>query len=466
MNPTPSTKDKYISFRSSYQTFYFEDYNIDVSDNEISVTYHFSIDRKMIFKPQFRFRLEDYCHIGKVEKEDLDNLVFQIGMVEVISYWKSVCPKYLVIEVAQLDAIQIEFWKKLYFNGLGEFFYLNGIPAKQDDFMEIKSVSDKAFKPFSMPELNGVVIPVGGGKDSVVTLELLKTKRDAIAMIVNPRGASLSTAKMAGFDEDKVFVIKRGIDPYLLELNKEGYLNGHTPFSSLLAFQSLLVAAITGKKDIALSNEGSANEATVIGTNVNHQYSKSYEFESDFRAYVAQYVSPDFNYYSFLRPLSEFQIACLFAQYSHQHPHFRSCNVGSKEDKWCCACPKCLFTYIILSPFLSLSELITIYGEDLLNKESLLKDFEELCGIADVKPFECVGTIDEVKLGICFARSNYPDNELSYLLRHFEKVVGFDATCAHIDMSVLLSQMEDEHFLSSELFILLKEKLGEYAAKN
>ena len=123
----------------------------------------------------------------------------------------------------------------------------------------------------------------------------------------------------------------------MLQLNAEGYLNGHTPFSALLAFLTLLIGVGSGSKYIALSNESSANESTVPGTDINHQYSKSIEFERDFRDYVSQHLSEEIQYFSFLRPLNEMQIASLFAQCEAYHPVFRSCNAGSTKGGLICS---------------------------------------------------------------------------------------------------------------------------------
>ena len=90
----------------------------------------------------------------------------------------------------------------------------------------------------------------------------------------------------------------------------------------------------------------------------------------------------------------------LFARSRQYHKVFRSCNAGSKQGIWCCECPKCLFVYIILLPFLSQEELVEIFGEDLLEKESLDLYFRELTGIEENKPFECVGTRKEVLVSL------------------------------------------------------------------
>lgn len=83
-------------------------------------------------------------------------------------------------------------------------------------------------------------------------------------MIVNPKPVTLECAKIAGFETENIIEVYRTIDKRLLNLNKEGYINGHTPFSSMLAFLSYFIAYILGKKYIALSNESSANESNVI----------------------------------------------------------------------------------------------------------------------------------------------------------------------------------------------------------
>ena len=77
--------------------------------------------------------------------------------------------------------------------------------------------------------------------------------------MLNPKDVSLECAKEAGFT-NKEIIVKRTIDKNLIALNNDGYLNGHTPFSALLAFITFFIAYQHNKKYIALSNENSANE--------------------------------------------------------------------------------------------------------------------------------------------------------------------------------------------------------------
>ena len=221
---------------------------------------------------------------------------------------------------------------------------------------------------------------------------------------------------------DEVLVIRRKIDSTLLDLNAQGYLNGHTPFSAMLAFYTRLASALSVIPNVALSNENSANESTVPGTSVNHQYSKSLEFEDDFRTYVNEELrikneESSFNYFSFLRPLSELQIAMLFSRFTAYHDVFRSCNVGSKQDIWCGHCAKCLFAYIILSPFIDPVRLNHIFGKPMLDDLTLELEFRQLIGEAETKPFECVGTVSEVRQALAMAIERWYPKKLPALLK-------------------------------------------------
>ena len=233
-----------------------------------------------------------------------------------------------------------------------------------------------------------------------------------------------STKKEDGCEVVKPTKRKRIIDRRLIELNEKGFLNGHTPFSAMVAFLTYLCSYLLGKKYVALSNEDSANETNVIGENINHQYSKTIEFENDFREYSQKYLKGNVEYFSMLRPISELQIAKLFSSLEEYHQIFKSCNVGSKTEpwRWCCDCPKCLFVYTILSPFLYKDKLINIFEQDLYERKDLLKIFIELCGYGETKPFECVGTYSEIRFSITKVIKDLEKEgkELPYLLKYYK----------------------------------------------
>ncbi|MFH0895007.1 MAG: hypothetical protein V2A54_11290, partial [Bacteroidota bacterium] len=282
-----------------------------------------------------------------------------------------------------------------------------------------------------------------------------KSDKNIFPFAVNPRKAIKDTIAAAGFE--KMITVKRTLDPLLLKMNTEGFLNGHTPFSALLAFYTSMIAAMSGIRNIALSNESSANEPTVKGTEINHQYSKSFAFEKDFREYINSWICSDIIYFSFLRPLSELQIALLFSKYENHHSVFRSCNAGSKTDSWCGNCPKCLFTFIMLHAFMNPEKVSAIWGENLFMKPSMKKYFDELSGASDVKPFECVGTVDEVNLALCETMKFYTDDSLPLLLKEYKETSLF-SKFKSFSLNTEMSSFNNEHFLSDEfLNLLMKE---------
>ena len=390
----------YDELREKHRSFIYHSYEFSEQDGSTLLRFHFSTD-EYHFYPQWTF--PEKLSALDFDRELADRTAFSLGMAELVSYWKCACPPTVEVRCGGLSEQQKLWWKKLYFNGLGEFFYRNGIKPDFGTFMTIEA-PEEAPLAAKNNRLSGFMVPVGGGKDSVVTLELLKAHGAEIsAYIINPRGATLGCAAAAGIPESRIIAPKRTIDKQLLELNKLGYLNGHTPFSAVVAFSAELFACVKGLRYIALSNESSANESYVEGTAINHQYSKSTEFERDFREYCEKYLGgyarcPE--YFSLLRPWSEWQIAREFVKHPQYFGIFQSCNLGSKTNSWCCNCAKCLYVYILLAAFLDDGVLTGIFGCNMLEKRELSGMLDGLVLDGEDKPFECVGTRDEVRLSL------------------------------------------------------------------
>ncbi len=418
-------KVEFKKYRETYQEFWYRSYSVHEDEKAIYLEYEFEIPNLTKFHPKLQIDKKQ-LPLKSLNTAQVKNMVFHIGMVELISYWKCTCSPKVVIQCDYLNQEQKQWWKKLYFYGLGELFYRNQIQTDIESFMQIEC---KQTEQIEYPEIQekseGYIIPIGGGKDSVVTLETLRRSKDDYCLIINPKPVTIECAKIAGIDDEHIIEIRRTIDKNLIELNSQGFINGHTPFSAMLAFVSYFVAYLTSKKYIALSNENSANESNVVGEKVNHQYSKSFEFECDFENYVSKYLKAPVKYFSFLRPLNELQIAKLFAKHEQYHSTFKSCNVGSKEKewKWCCNCAKCLFAYTILSPYLYPQKLINIFGEDLFEKQELLDTFLELTGNKDTKPFDCVGTFEEVNFAVSKVITDLEQKHqiLPYLLEYYRE---------------------------------------------
>lgn len=449
----------YNELRENYKEFIYKKYTIEETQERIRITYYFEIPGLSEFQPYWEFPKKCRENIAN-ENSVFENMVFFLGMVELVSYWKITCAPKVRVQAGALDKEQMEWWKELYFHGLGEFYYTNGIQVEKDNFMNLVSEGvSLASKDKKHKELKGCLVPIGGGKDSAVTLSLLKErKNDNYCYIINPRGATLHTVEAAGYESEKLIAVKRTLDKNMLELNRQGFLNGHTPFSAIVAFSATIAAYMNGLKYIVLSNESSANESTVAGSSVNHQYSKSFKFEQDFHNYEKKYIKSGTYYFSMLRPLSEFQIAKQFAGYVEYHDIFRSCNVGSKEDIWCGHCSKCLFVFFILSPFMEQERLVEIFGADMLNDMTMLDTMKQLIGLSPEKPFECVGSRDEINTAVCLAieKIESKGKALPKLLEYYkseglyEKNKGREQKYMHF--------YDKEHLLPKEFDEILKEK--------
>lgn len=443
--------DKYNEFRLQYPDFYYHGFELVDNEDYIFVTYDFEIKGLMRFNPTLKVPKK----VKEYDKNLLKKMLFSLGLCELPSYWKPTCSPNIIIECGVLDEKQIAWLKKLMLNGLGEFFYTNGI-TPGEDFVNITSTGvDYPFTDNN--EYSGYLIAVGGGKDSIVSLEILKNEPDRHAFIMNNRKVCFESAEVGGITD--IINPSRLFDKKIIELNNEGFLNGHTPISSCIAFIAYISAYLNGIKYIVLSNEASSNEASVKGTNINHQYSKSFEFENDFRWYVNNYLTNKIEYFSLLRPLSELEIMKIFSKYPKYFKHFISCNNGGKRknigvtDGWCLSCPKCLFIYLIMSYFVDEETMIDVFGENMLDNKEMLNYFLELLGKTDNKPFECVGTIEEV---------NYVVNNL--ILRGYDKPYLLDYYKNHFKVEKpddkILTELNEEHNLNQHLFNLLKEEFN------
>ncbi len=454
--------NKFDKFRSENPVFVYKSYNVTETESEIEVSFDFSIPSLADFKPSWTFSKPHGVKISG--NRTLERMFFSLGMAEAVSYWKAVCAPEMRVECGELDSEQVKWWKKLYFMGLGEFFYVNGISADPESFINIVPVgSFDSSSEECTRELKGCLVPIGGGKDSALTIETLKNAgMECRCYAINKRCSIEATVSAAGLPEDALIISKRHFDRSLINLNNAGYLNGHTPFSAIVAFSAEITAYLNGLKYVVLSNESSANESTVAGQDVNHQYSKSFEFERDFHSYEEKYLKSGVYYFSFLRPLAEFQIAEMFVSHRKYLPVFRSCNLGSKvsPDIWCGECPKCLFVCLILSPFLSSDELVSVFGRDMLNDEKMLEYFIELIGQSDHKPFECVGSIDEVNLAVSLAirRMNADGEELPLLFREYTERRLYDIGTIDSRYEACRKSFNNENLLPEQFRdILIKE---------
>lgn len=451
--------------RVKHQRLIYESFETKEADSKLTIQFTLTLEPNITFSPLLTIPLG-----ASLDQKVIDLFAFHLGLVECISYWKAACPAELVVKAGNLTSEQISWWHDLFLSGLGEFFFKNDIDFTTPDFFTISIDSPTSplsskleTRSSSIPNpLSRDLVLVGGGKDSAVTLELLKNSgRPTRALVLNPTRAMLDTIKIAGLTDP--LVIQRTIDPKLLELNKAGYLNGHTPFSAYLAFVGIFAAVFYGYEHVIASNEASASEGNVTfhGVEINHQYSKSFQFERLFRQYSEKFLTANHHYFSLLRPLNEFQISMLFSGYPQYFSSFRSCNAGSKTDSWCGACAKCAFIYLSLFPFVPYEQMTAIWGSDIFTKPEIVSFIRELVGLGKQKPFECVGTKEEAKLALALSISRYQNlgKEAPKALLDIEKELMLDPSIVEKLKQTVAKGWNNEHFVPDLYVSLLKNAL-------
>lgn len=329
-----------------------------------------------------------------------------LHLVSGVSYYKAVAPSRIDIRGQALNGRLASFLDELYVQGLAEFAYINEIDlASRIDFHSL--AEDGTASGLEATELvlpGRALVAMGGGKDSLVALSLLQQAGIEVQPICVGRSSLIEdTTRAAGLP---LLRIERNLAPELAEMNRQGALNGHVPVTAINSAILVCAAILYGFRHVVFANERSADEATITGAlqgEVNHQYSKTSQFERSFREVVADCVSPDLQYFSILRPYSELEIARRFSRLKAFHAVFSSCNRnfhldGSRtETRWCGECPKCRFTALALALFMPPREIAAIQGRDLLDDPEQVEGYRALCRLGRDKPFECVGEAGECR---------------------------------------------------------------------
>jgi hypothetical protein len=391
---------------SKYSELIFESYNFDAQAKLLTLNY--SLDNTLHFREtyHFDFTFKDYNH------EALDRACQLLFFLAGVSYYKTYIPPKIKINSGDVDEELANFLSKTYQKGLGEFWFVNNLdPNTPVTF----PTTVNSLPPVSYSG-NGRLVSVGGGKDSLVSIEILRQNDAQITTWSLNHKAQLSPlVERIGLNH---LWVERHWDKQLLDLNTKGAYNGHVPISSIFAAAGVIVAILSGNQAVVMSNENSANHPTLEyeGVDINHQYSKSEEFENDLQSILKHFYSEGLEYYSFLRPLSELRIAEIFAKigFDKYKDVFSSCNRAFTHDSdhlfWDGKCPKCAFIFLILTPFIPRGELEKLFdGKNLIQDPELDLTYRQLLGIEGNRPLDCIGEENETKTAMELAKNHYPE---------------------------------------------------------
>lgn len=326
-----------------------------------------------------------------------------LHLITGVSYYKAAVPGQIHIDGYAIDADTAVLLEQIYVHGLGEFAYRNGLNLHGRVRFPVGGASAAtgqgvgADAPPTAGLREHALVAIGGGKDSLVSIEALRAA--GVEQTVSWVGGSQLIAACAARTDLPTLNISRALAPELFDYNRQGAWNGHIPVTAVNSAILVLAALLQGVNQVVFSNERSASYGSMIpGTGeVNHQWSKGWAFEQAFGEHVQKHVAADLHYYSLLRPLSELAVARQFARTDRYDAHFSSCNrnfhiMGERPvNRWCGVCPKCHFVFLALAPFMPKPRLVGIFGRNLLDDTAQTAGFDALLEYQDHKPFECVG---------------------------------------------------------------------------
>ncbi|MCF6343520.1 MAG: hypothetical protein L3J15_02425 [Devosiaceae bacterium] len=367
-----------------------------INTNDLEIIFLYSLG-ELNFEEKLFFQEE--ADLDILNSQSFERLVSLAACILGVSYYKLLAPYEIDASDLSLSQDEQKLVLDIYENGLGEFFARNNLKRYGKIKLSANINNQQKEKPLKLR--SRILLPIGGGKDSLVSVQLLeKAKLDFMPFAVNPKGPIISSIEKI---ERQPIYVKRILDKEMIRLSQQpNYYNGHVPSTAINSIIATLCAVLYDYKYIALSNERSASEGNIEfdGREVNHQYSKSFDFEKMFNNVISDATGGELQYFSLLRPFSEVKIAKIFARENRFDRVFSSCNqnfklAGHDGRLWCTNCPKCHFTFLILAPNMDKNRLNEIFGHNLLDVEKNENAYRELTGLKGHKPWECVGEILE-----------------------------------------------------------------------
>ena len=429
---------EYVFKREAVSRFHFRDCRFDAATGVASLDYAF--DDGVVFTETVCFPGAPFT-LDQARTHAVQAALRTLHLIAGVSYYKAAAPETLVIDGYGIDAGTAAFMTRIYENGLGEFAYRNGLSlrGKINFPCEQAALGEAPVLGLSRHAL----VAIGGGKDSLVSIEALR--RLGIAQTVTWIGSAPLIRSCAEHTGLPLLNISRQLAPELFAMNRQGALNGHIPVTAVNSAIMTLAALLVGADQVVFSNERSASYGSLIeGTGeVNHQWSKGWQFEKDFHEHVKSCIASDLNYYSLLRPFSELAVARQFAKSDFYDAHFSSCNrnfhiLGERPtERWCGVCPKCHFVFLALAPFMPKPRLLAIFGRNLLDEAEQIAGFDALLEYQDHKPFECVGEGRESRAAMA-ALANSPSWREDTVVQRFASEILPQLDASELAMAPLL----------------------------
>jgi hypothetical protein len=405
----PARDQQLRQLRDANPVFRIDDARAAASGGTLRLTFRFTCG-ETTFAPTVDITGLRPHEAARTDTPTARRLIRALSIVEAFSYWKAYCSPVIQVTPPAPGPGETAWWETFWPQAMGEFFYRNGIDYTAPGFLRITTQPGPPETPGSpAPRSHGSAAPLvmfSGGKDS---LALTYAIRDGATdfFLYNPTSAQRTLAESLA-DGGRIIEAHRQILPELLALNATGHPNGHTPYSAYLALAALLTGYLRDTTTVVAGNSRSDDEPNVSsyhGQPVNHQWTKSYEYEAALGRYRDQWLPGAPSYSSPLRPLYELQIIRSLAPHLDAYLQTASCN-RTKGNGWCRTCAKCAWVFLATSALFGHELAVTKAGGDMFANPELSPLYEAMAGLNGDKPFECTGTEEEVRSAIQAAAQN------------------------------------------------------------
>ncbi len=377
--------------------------------------FDYSVDEH-VFRTEIFYEDVDFDKlIEKYSPEFIDNIVFHIALLEAMKFC-SLAPrifdldKYSSFMTPETEPLFTLLFNKIFAQHKWEN-HLIRYSGPQLQYDAVDNRSDAV--AIDVTKSRQTLFSCGGGKDSLVAMKLLETIGESFAV------AQYSHSVYGKFEQQqelindlvehtgakkqhRMIVLDDFLDSPTLSSHYKHKINTVcAPETPSGVFEMLPIMLAHGYQSLVVGHEKSADIGNFwwgdAEQEVNHQWGKSLSAEIELNAYIEHNLITNFRYYSILKPVYDLLIFQLLRKDERLIKHTQSCNVSKP---WCKRCPKCAYVWLNFYAYLDGKLVDDLFQENLLEVPELKQTFRAMAGLAEHKPFECIGEIGETQLAM------------------------------------------------------------------
>jgi hypothetical protein len=341
----------------------------------------------------------------------LDRLYAHIALFEGMKFCSLYPEKYDISIISdRLCEDALTLFNRIYCGVFAQHWYENNV----GDYRGPQLIYDRlgTSEVVELGDRNDIILAAcGGGKDSIVAMKMLEEANLPFASFQY----SHSIYGQSNFQHRLISRVLKHVRPvrsHQISIYDDfldcpfvslyfPQLSGITvPETPVSVFESLILMLAGGYRYLSLAHEKSANTGNLVSDSlgeVNHQWGKSYEAEIELNRYIQTNLFSNLSYFGILQPIYEYRIFEKLTQYPEVLGDIHSCNI---EKPWCKKCPKCAYVWTNLMAFFDPDLVDAVFGKNLFDDPDLLPVYEQMLGLTEHTPFECLGEIDETRLAV------------------------------------------------------------------